>query len=478
MPRSRDSHMLRVGRRRWHVAAGLVRRAGHGTSPAATGWFVAAFLCWAAEAWAQPTVTHRGSASAMVGTLPNVDATELRVRLDGTVDVEVNDAWVIKASSWVDTLAGSRRDESAADLVYQPGEIYARYRHERFDVTAGFQRVVWGTLDEIQPTDVVNPIDVSRFLMDGRSEARLPVLALRGRLFLPRDTTVDAVYLPVFRRGRYDLLEEETSPFNLRADSCRDGICTAGSTSVPLVSREPPRTLATGSIGARVSRPFGGVDVGVSGWRGWQAFPLVSVGVVRPPVIMPVPPDSAPGPVVVLRESWSRITMVGADAETARGAITWRAEGAFLLDTPVQAQSGDPALVDTTPGIGPTVDGRSLQVGAGLDWTLGPWRTFGNVILRRAWAVGRLASLVPSDGGVQLVGGVERAFARDTRRFRGFAVVDPSEGTAFVRGLGAWNVRDNLWLEGSAAWFTGEGAGFLGRYTDRDFVTVRLKYYF
>ena len=311
-----------------------------------------------------------------------------------------------------------------------------------------------------------------------------------GALFLPRDTTVDAVYLPFFRRGRYDLLDEETSPFNVRADRCRDGVCTAGPTTVPLVSREPPRTLATGSVGARVSRPFGGVDVGVSGWRGWQAFPLVSLAVLHPPNMMPVPPAAGPfgerplpsgtslDPVVVLRESWSRITMIGADVEAARGAVTWRAEGAFLVDTQVQAPSGDPALVETAPGVGPMVDGRSLQIGAGLDWTTGPWRTFGDVIVRQSWAVGRLAPLVSSDGGAQLVGGVERAFARDTRRIRGFAVVDPSEGTAFVRGLGAWNLRDNLWLEGSAAWFAGEGTDFLGRYTDRDFVSVRVKYYF
>ncbi len=107
-----------------------------------------------------------------------------------------------------------------------------------------------------------------------------------------------------------------------------------------------------------------------------------------------------------------------------------------------------------------------------------PWRTFGNVIGRRAWAVGPEAARVPSTGGVQLVGGAERKFVRDTRVLRGFAVVDPTEGTAFVRGLGAWNVRDNLWVEGSAAWFTGDGVDFLGQYTDRDFVSVRVKYYF
>ena len=427
----------------------------------------------------------------MVDTLPDVDATELRIRLEDTVDIELDDAWAIKAGSWIDALAGSRRAGDATDIVYQPGEIYARYRHARFDLTAGFQRIVWGTLDEIQPTDVINPIDLSRFVFEGRSEARLPVLAMRARLFLPHETTVDAVYVPFFRRGRYDLLDEPTSPFNLLARSMRRGRVRGGGagdlTGESLVAIGPgglPRRwtarravpandvrgagadAGNGSVGARASRAVGGIDVGVSVWRGWQPFPLVSPE-VRSVSGEAVPGGAMPGVMVVLRESWSRVTMVGADAEAARGAITWRAEGALFADTVVQERPG-----------GIATDGRSLQVGAGLDWTVGPWRTFGNVIARRAWATGADAVLVPASGGVQLVGGAERTFARETRLVRGFAVVDPTEGTAFVRGLGAWNLRDNLWLEASAAWFTGDGDDFLGQYTDRDFVSLRVKYHF
>ena len=59
-------------------------------------------------------------------------------------------------------------------------------------------------------------------------------------------------------------------------------------------------------------------------------------------------------------------------------------------------------------------------------------------------AVGPQASLVPSAGGVQVVGGSERTFARETRRVRGFLVVDPTEGTAFVRGQAAWNLRGSV----------------------------------
>lgn len=437
--------------------------------------FACLTLLAGATAGAQPAVTSRGSISTMVDALPNVDATELRVRVENTVDVELSEAWAVRIGSWVDGLAGVRRGQRERALVYQPGEIHARYRAARFDVTAGFQRIVWGTLDEIQPTDVVNPLDVSRFLIEGRSDARLPVLAVRTRLFLPRDTTVDAVYVPFFRRGRYDLVDEATSPFNLRADRCPLEVClvTAGTAPgsaqlrLPLDSREPARTWRHGSIGARVSRTFGSLDAGASIYRGWQAFPLVSTMVTtttpmgEPPVFQPALTS------VRLQERWSRVTMAGADVETARGAFTLRAEGAFLVDTPVQHGPG-----------GTIVDGRSLQAGAGLDWTSGAWRTFGNLLVRRAWGVNPDAAAVPSSGGVQLVGGAERTFSRDTRRVRAFAVVDPSEATAFLRTVGAWNLQDNLWLEGSAGLFLGEGTDFLGQFTDRDFVSVRVKYFF
>jgi hypothetical protein len=437
---------------------------------ARAGLFVVLAVCGhaaaTAVAGAQPTVTTRGNVSAMFDALPVVDASELRLRAEETLDVEFNPRWAIRAGGWAEGLAARRAAGTAHDLVAQPGEIYLRHSRGKADVTVGFQRVVWGTLDELQPTDRINPIDVSRFLIDGRSEARLPVFALRGRIYLPGDATVDAVYVPWFRRGRYDLLEEETSPFNLLAPQCRPEVCLAQSAPggpaglvLARVSTPPARTAANGSVGARLTRPVKGVDLGVSAYRGWQAFPLLALRAV--PGGDPVVPPS-----VALEERWSRITMIGADAESARGAFTWRAEAAWLVDTGVQARFGEAI-----------VDGRSVEVGGGLDYTVGTWRTFGNVIVRRAWAV-ESSSLVPADGEVQVVAGSERRFARETRLLRGFAVVNPGDGTAFLRAVGAWNLRDNLWLEGTGAWFTGTGTDFLGQYTDRDLVSVRVKYYF
>ena len=82
--------------------------------------------------------------------------------------------------------------------------------------------MTWGKLDEIQPTDVINPLDVSRFFFEGRSEARLPVLLARARLHVAENVTIEGIYVPDFRRGRFDQLDEATSPFNMAATVARD----------------------------------------------------------------------------------------------------------------------------------------------------------------------------------------------------------------------------------------------------------------
>ena len=88
--------------------------------------------------------------------------------------------------------------------------------------------MVWGRLDELQPTDVVNPLDVSRFFFEGRSEARLAVPLVRARIHAGENVSIEAVYVPIFRRGRFDRLAEDSSPFNIAP-------------AVPFTDRSPAR---------------------------------------------------------------------------------------------------------------------------------------------------------------------------------------------------------------------------------------------
>ena len=298
----------------------------------------------------------------------------------------------------------------------------------------GASRIVWGRLDEFQPTDVVNPIDLSKFLLEGRSEARLSVGLVRGRVFLPGSTTLDLIAVPGFRPGRFDQLDEPSSPFNLSV--------------VPpaLVERRSP-AFGAASLqgGARLSTTTGRVDWGATVYRGLRSFPTLTL---------------EPSAVV---ETFPRFTMLGGDFETVRGAWGVRGEAAFFVDDKLQS-------VQLARG----VEGQSIEAGVGVDRRAGSYRLAGNVLVGRRTA--DEGGLEESD--VTLVAAADRSFARETRTLRLFAVYDPTDGTTFARCIGAISLRDDVWLEASGGLLTGTSTTTIGRLSRRDFVYARLKVYF
>jgi hypothetical protein len=359
---------------------------------------------------------------------------ELRTRLFVEGLFNPSDSLHVRAGVFADALLGDRGvlgDGSAAAAIVRPADMYAEYRGARFDVRAGMSRVVWGRLDEFQPTDVVNPIDLSRFLLDGRGEARLPVALVRGRVFLPGSTTVEGILVPVFRSGRFDQLDEDTSPFMLAPPGARE-------------RRDPAAAWRNVQAGARLTSTVRRIDFGVSAWRGFEHFPTY--------VPLPVPLE----PLALVRprylEVFPRFTMVGADFETVRGPWGVRGELAWF-DSP-------------TP--------RSFEGGIGADRRAGDYRVALNAVVARG-----------DDTDVTLVAWAERSFARQTRSARLLAVYDPSDDTTFVRGIGSWSVRDNVSLEASAGFFAAASAGqaqsgsdVLALLARRDFLYARLKVHF
>ena len=379
--------------------------------------------------------------------MPDVDpgsgrqpVTELRNRLFGEGLFNPSESVHLRVGFYADTLVADRDPlgarGTATAAVIRPADVYAEYRGAAFDVRAGLSRIVWGRLDEFQPTDVVNPIDLSRFLLEGRSEARLPVTLLRGRLFLPYGSTLEGIAVPFFRAGRYDQLGEESSPFSLAPLGTR-------------VRREPGTSLRNLQGGARFTSTVGRLDWGVTAWRGFESFPTY----VPEPY---VPDPFGPEPLVLVvpryTEVFPRFTMIGVDFETVRGPWGLRGEFAwFDASTP-----------------------RSFEGGVGADRRAGDYRVSLNAVVSRA-----------DDTDVSIVGWAERSFARQTRAARLLAVYDPSDETAFVRAIGTMSLRDNLSLEGSAGWFTGEpsdsvlnGIDVLALLSRRDFLYARLKVHF
>lgn len=402
------------------------------------------------------------------------DTTELRARLFVEEKVEPSPHVVLTVSGLAEGLLSRRIVPGSSgglqrvtDGIVRVQDATVEFLGSRVDFLAGYARIAWGKLDEIQPTDVINPLDVSRFFFAGRSEARLPMLLARARLHLSESVTLDGIYLPDFRRARFDQLDEPSSPFNLPVAVADDPVaCQAiGCPTAPIAvsDRAPAFTASAAQGGARLSATSGRVDWSVSLFRGFESFGLFAFEGVP-----------AAAPTVVAR--YPRFTMIGGDFEAVRG--TWGLRGevaAFVADN---FQSADLRVVT----------GRSIDAGIGVDRRAGDYTLSGTVLVHSESYDEPLAVAVASadqtgevsDGrtDMSLVVSADRTFARERYRFRGFAVYNAATVSGFVRGIGMANLRDNLALEASLGWFAGDGRDLIARFGDSDFAYLRVKYYF
>jgi hypothetical protein len=370
-----------------------------------------------------------GHVSVMFDALPDVsEATgsqqvmELRTRLFLEHKRDVGSHIRLNLSAYADGLAGDRSGAGApgttTDALLRPNEFYAEFVATHFDLRVGASRIVWGRLDEFQPTDVVNPIDLTRFVLEGRSEARLPVGLVRARAFLPGASTLEGVLVPVFRAGRFDQLDERTSPFNLGPTGNLD-------------RQDPDPNWRNLQGGARFTSTAARVDWGVSAFRGFSTFPRYALGLTQ------------------IVELFPRFTMVGGDFETVRGRWGLRGEGAAFVEH---------GRVDR------------VESGAGADRRAGDYRIAGNVLVTH--------QRNHNGTDVTLVAVADRSFARETRTVRVLGVYNPTDDTGFVRAIGSISLKDDVWLEGSVGAFMGSSTDTLGLLTRRDFVYTGLKVFF
>jgi predicted RND superfamily exporter protein len=438
-----------------------------GRGPAMAAAAVLLIISPAAQAQSLPT----GHVSVLADYFPNRgDTVEARARLFAEEKLDISPAVRVAASGFVEGLA--RRPEPAAgagpprsdrfvgDAVVRVQDANVGVTAGPVDLLAGFARVAWGRLDEIQPTDVVNPLDISRFFFEGRAEARLPVVVGRARLFLPHGASVEAVYVPFFRQGRFDQLDEPTSPFGLVTTAAdMPVVCLEiGCPALPPVveTRQPAVRAANSQGGVRVSATVGRIDLSASVYRGFEPFPLYhATG------------TAAAGNRLLITGIHPRFTMVGMDFETVAGDWGIRGEAAAFVEDSFQSSGFA------------VVGGSSIDAGIGVDREAADYQFSATILIRRESYDG------PTEPGgdrdrndVTLVVSADRGFARERHRLRAFAVANVAESSGFARAIWFHELRTNVVLETSAGWMLGEGRDVLGRFSDSDFLSTRLKYYF
>ncbi len=367
--------------------------------------------------------------------------TWLRLKFDGTVDGLLAD-----------------RQGRVEDVVARAREAWVEARGSRADLRMGYGRLIWGRLDEIMPSDVINPIDTSRYFLEGRTEARLPVAFARGRLFLSDATTFEAIVSLPGRRGRFDELDEATSPFNL----ARDVVFVAAPGEIR--RSEPDNSTDNLQLGGRVSTTLGRLDASVSAYRGFESFGTLSLEPDLSSGQLGLSPSVTPMVVGALVERYSKFTMLATDAEAVLGPWAVRGEVAYFPERQVTGAFGATA-------------GRALDAGVGVDRSAGDYRLFTSIVWHRDWTIEGPAL---ANNDLSIIGSIERRFSRDRYVVRLFGVGNPVDESGFLRGLAAWSARDNVALEVSAGWLFGSASSpdTLSRFRDRDFGFVRVRWFF
>jgi hypothetical protein len=392
-------------------------------------WITALLLGGLSWPFSSPAQELRGQLEVLAAGYPVLETVEGRSRIFLRLDHQLGSEWFLRAAGYVDAVVGAGGRTSAA--ILRPHEVYLDYRRERVELRVGLANLVWGVLDEIQPSDRVNPLDVARFVLEGRSEAKLPIPMVRGRLYLDHDWLVEAVWAPWARRGTFDQLHEPTSPFN-----------PARQLDTPSDTERADSDDMEG--GLRLRHTDLGVDWSVSVYRDVADFDFRDTVDHVSPAVRAVRPVR-----------W----MLGGDFETVVGRWGFRGELAFDFD--------DPRQLPTPPRI---LRGTSASAGLGLDRHFGENRLFLNGLYSRV-------PFMDDSDRLDFVGGISRRFGRGRRELRLFGLWSALDDSGFARAILDAEIVENLRLLLSGGIFIGRSSAVFG-FDDADFLASRFRFFF
>jgi len=243
------------------------------------------------------------------------------VRLGGRID-------------WYDQTGTPSVDE--VDLDYS--DSFVRYRGENYRVTAGTQKVIWGRIDELPPTDRMSRADISRGILDPIEERRraMPVLRFEG---FQEGYKLDTVWIPDFRKAALADKDSIWYPVN-KANGTILGFESTPTlkTLVRQGSISDGAPDGDGGFGVRLSNTGQQFDYAVTVQHVRQSTPYWQLDPsVRGALLSGADPDTAiaSGSGATFRARYPRTWVAGGDFGFEALAATWRFEAAWISDTPV-----------------------------------------------------------------------------------------------------------------------------------------------
>ncbi len=185
-------------------------------------------------------------------------------------------------------------------------EAYIDYYTKYIDFRVGQQTIAWGKADEINPTDIINPQDMTNITED-KSIRRIGLFQIKADVKL-YDFVLNAIWKPSFEYMRIPALDSRWSFI-----------------SMPFVTTLPDPVYPENSFentewAFKLARTLGSVDFSLSYSDGWDN--------IFTPVVAVDPVTHRPS---LDRLETHRTKMFGADFATSLASVGFWGEGAYFL---------------------------------------------------------------------------------------------------------------------------------------------------
>ena len=201
----------------------------------------------------------------------------------------------------------------------EPWEMYLDCYGDTFDIRLGQQVMRWGKSDEVNPTDVFTPEDLSEFFNNvERAKRKLPIFALKSDYYY-KQYTLETIYLPFFRKTRLDFAGGDWEAFLPKFYR------TSGLPFDP--DEGPGPKFSNGSYAIKLKREGENYDVSVSYSYHYAEIPALELR--RMPIMPPLPLS-----MIVVNPVYPRQQTFGTDFETVIGKIGFRGEAAITTESP------------------------------------------------------------------------------------------------------------------------------------------------
>ena len=405
---------------------------------------------------------------------------------DGELEIQMFESWLelramARGSGGISRL-GVRMDAKCdaaglcePDLNTMLREAYVElvFRHLVFSL--GRQMFNWGMADEFNPSDLLNPEDLSLFMTRMKTERKLGVEAARAELYFG-NFRWEVVWIPLFRPP---LLPPDGSVWQ-PADLAELNRMTDEYPELVAVEDEqlPEPVLDNSSVASRVRATVGPVDLGAFGFYGWDYIPIYEFRY----------DFSGDAPVITVTPAYQRLWAAGAEFAAAMGSYTVRAEGAYFGDRKYNVDSGLGSLDVSNPFMAfveilnisrePSwVKSPSYSVAFGIDRTFGE-DFYVNVQYYRQQILDYDDDIVFPQVVDGILARVHDMFLDQTLTVGVNAIVGFYEGDGMIEPFVEYDITDEIEVAaGCFILYGGEETTF-GQFDDNDSVYIRMKYSF